>query len=130
MSLFDVNYYANNNNQYLVWSAVGSVAGLVGSGITYANAHLAGVARPKGMVLGSIGLTFSMPIMSLVTQSAFRSNVFAGVVAGAVQLGVGLWSLKKASEWAEQPVTYTEIAMTALVGATELAVGVAIVYNK
>lgn len=130
MSLFDIHSYGYNNNQYLVWGAIGSAAGLVGSGVTYANAHLAGVARPKGMVLGSIGLAFSMPIMNLVTQSAFRSNTFAGVVAGAVQLGVGLWSFKKAAEWAEQPVSYTEIATTALVGATQLAVGMAIVYNK
>lgn len=122
--------YNNTLSNNLAIGAVASGCSLVYAAVTYANAHIVGVEKPKGMVLGSIGLGFTMPIMSLVTAAAFRSNAFAGIAAAAMQLGVGVWSFKKASEWTEHPVTYTEMATTALLGAAEVVIPVSILLKR
>lgn len=66
------NYYFGRESMEhlssrLVTAAGISAVSLVCAGATYVNATLVRVKNPKGMILGSLGLGFSMPIMSLVT---------------------------------------------------------------
>lgn len=122
------NLNTNLTNLTATFAAATRISGVaLGiSALTYVNARIAGVKNPKGMILGTLGLGFTMPVMSLVTTAAFRSNTFAGLASGALQLGLGLWSFKQASAWSGHPVTYTEMATTTLIATAEVAIPIAI----
>jgi hypothetical protein len=123
-------YFFGDLDSRLLFGGMVAGAGVIATAVTYGNARFLGVKNPKGIVVGVAGFVCTMPIISLATEVAQRSIRFSNTVAIGLQVGVGILSVKKFSEWAQQPLTYKEIVASAMLTTAEVAaVGAALFYR-